>query len=332
MINERINLCTLFDSNYLSRGLTMYRSLEQTGSHFHLYVFAFDEKSFEVLHKLNLKNCTIISLKDFEDEALLKIKPTRSRAEYCWTCSSSTILYCLQQYNLGNCTYIDADLFFYNKPEILLNEMGDKSVLITEHRYTPRYDKTALSGKYCVQFVTFKNDTNGLKVLNWWRNACLDWCYARHEDGKFGDQKYLDDWMTRFEGVHELQHLGGGLALWNIQQYNVFYQNDVLMCREIKSGKLFEPVFYHFHYIKYFVNGTVELGRREIPADVKQLFYLPYLHQMETSKQIIKEMDPSFDPHGTGKAPEGLKSLLVKIWRTFNNVYHIYDLKKLLKN
>ena len=332
MINERINLCTLFDSNYLSRGVTMYQSLERTGCDFHLFVFAFDAKCFDVLQKLDFKNITVIPLHDFEDEELLKVKPTRSRAEYCWTCSSSTILYCLEQFNLSNCTYIDADLFFYNDPGILVDEMGDQSVMITEHRYTPKYDKTKLSGKYCVQFVTFKNDAKGLKVLKWWRNACIDWCYARHEEGKFGDQKYLDDWLTRFEGVHELQHPGGGLALWNIQQYHVFYQKDKLMCSEISTGKSFEPVFYHFHYIKYFTNGRVELGRREIAADVKELFYLPYLRQMEMAKAMINKADASFDPHGAGKAPGGFKSLLVKVWRKLNGVYHIYDLKNLLNN
>ena len=33
----------------------------------------------------------------------------------------------------------------------------------------------------------------GLKALKWWRDRCLEWCYARIEDGKFGDQFYIED-------------------------------------------------------------------------------------------------------------------------------------------
>ena len=79
------NFCTLFDSNYLTRGLALYYSLEKHCADFHLYIFAFDKKCYQVLKKINLSKATIISLTEFEDVELLKVKPSRSKAEYCLT-------------------------------------------------------------------------------------------------------------------------------------------------------------------------------------------------------------------------------------------------------
>ena len=216
-----INFCTLFDSRYISRGLALYESLRRHCENFHIYFFAFNDECYRILSKLALKGSTVISLCEFEDEQLLAAKATRSSMEYCWTCTPSIIRYTLDTYNLASCTYLDADLYFFGRPELLLDELRDNSVMITEHRYTPCYDKSKKSGKYCVQFMTFKNNGAAKKALNWWRDACNDWCYARHENGKFGDQKYLDDWLERFEQVHVLEHPGGGLAPWNIQQYYI---------------------------------------------------------------------------------------------------------------
>lgn len=246
-----MTFCTLFDSVYLSRGMAMYESLRENSDDFHLYIFAFDDLCDKFLRGKNLKYVTVISLCEFEDERLLSVKENRSAGEYCWTCTPSIILYVLNNYNVDHCTYIDADLFFFDSPQILIDELGDSSIMITEHRYTKRYDQTSTSGKYCVQFVFFKNDLYGRKALEWWRNACLDWCYARQEDGKFGDQKYLDDWCVRFEKVHELKHLGGGVAPWNMQQYSFFKENDRIYGVEKDTGKKFGIVFFHFHALLF---------------------------------------------------------------------------------
>lgn len=245
------NFCTLFDSNFLLYGLALYESLQKNCKNFHLYIFAFDDECYTTLVQLQLANVTVISLTEFEDPQLLAIKPSRTRGEYCWTCSSSTILYCLKRYNLSACTYLDADLYFYNDPSVLIDEMKDNDVLITEHRYTPRYNQSTTSGIYCVQFMTFKNTENGLKILNWWRNACIEWCYNRLEDGKFGDQKYLDDWTSRFSRVHVLEHLGGGVAPWNLQQYKLLPDYKLA---NIKTSKHFNLIFFHFHDIKIINN------------------------------------------------------------------------------
>lgn len=250
-----LNFCTLYNSGYAAKGLAMYWSLWRVCPEFMLYVFAFDDTLAEALKKMALPNMTVVKLKEFEDEDLLRVKPTRTAGEYCWTCSSSTIYYCLTHYNIDHCTYIDADLYFYSNPQVLIGEMGNDDVLITSHRYSEQYKSEEKAGKYCVQFMTFKNTERGMKVLAWWRNACLDWCYARFEDGKFGDQKYLDDWTERFEGVHELEHLGGGVAPWNMQQYTFRKQGDKYIGTETTTGKEFELVFFHYHACHCFRKG-----------------------------------------------------------------------------
>ena len=242
-----LNFCTLFDSVYLSRGLAMYNSLSQHCKDFHLYVFAFNDECYSILQSLQLKNVTIISLSEFEDEELLKVKPIRTRAEYCWTCSSSTILYVLDHYKVDHCSYLDSDLYFFSSPQVLLDEMGTNSVLITPHRYTKQYDQSKKTGIYCVQFVTFKNNEQGRTVLEWWRNACLEWCYARYENGRFGDQKYLDYWPYLFEGVFVSQNLGGGVAPWNMQQYQFEQENGMIKGIELNTNKKFPVIFFHFH-------------------------------------------------------------------------------------
>lgn len=296
----KLNFCTLFNSSYLSRGIAMYESLSKHCDDFHLYVYAFDDKCYDYLVSQKLTNLTVVSLKEFENTDLLRVKPSRSAAEYCWTCSASTIHHSINTYNLSNCTYIDADMLFYSNPKVLIDEMGDNSVLITAHRYTPSYDQSALSGRYCVQFVTIKNDERGMNVLNWWKDACIEWCYAKKEDGKFGDQKYLDEFTSRFEGVHELEHLGGGLAPWNIQQYEFKRENNKLIGIEISSNKKFDVVFFHYHRLKFYENNIVCLtaDAYDINKQIMDIFYFSYIRILNDVKKRINKIDNSFDSHG----------------------------------
>src|ERR1700759_1232567 len=104
-----LNFCTLFDSNYLSRGLELFESLKKTKTNFHLYVVAFDSECYDYLKKLNKTELTAISLADFEDEKLRQVKSNRTTAEYCWTCTPSIILYSIEKFQLPSCTYVDAD-------------------------------------------------------------------------------------------------------------------------------------------------------------------------------------------------------------------------------
>jgi len=280
-----LNFITLFDKNYLSRGLALYHSLVEQCDDFHLYILTMDLETEEYFKKENLDNKTIISLNQIESfyPELVEIKKKRSRAEYCWTLTPYSIQYAIKNYNLESCTYIDADIFFYSNPKVLLEEAGNNSIIITEHRYTPEYDQTKTSGKYCVQFVFFKNDANGTEALEWWRQRCKEWCYARFEDGKFGDQKYLDDWTTRFKGVCVSRHIGCGIAPWNLQQYNFNKKKEKIYVYDIKTKEEKELIFFHYHSLKKnMYSGKIiwHLGGYYISKSPKDILYIQYINQL----------------------------------------------------
>jgi hypothetical protein len=325
-----LNFCTLFDSNYFLRGVAMYHSLLRTCPNFHLYIFAFDDTACQVLKKLDLEKVTVISLQEFEDPQLLAVKPSRNVAEYCWTCTSSTILYCIEKYQLDSCTYLDSDLYFFHNPQVLIEEMGDNDVLITEHRYSHNTAESELTGKYCVQFITFKNTENGMRVLKWWRNACIEWCYARYEDGKFGDQKYLDDWTTRFTGVHVLQNISGGLAPWNIRQYTVFKENNTLFVADKKADITTPIIFYHFHYVKFYKLNVLDLGVYKYSKSVLELIYQPYIQAVENLYQSLKKKNITV-PYKIKKGSFHFLRMFLLVLRRKSKGQEVYFMYQLVK-
>lgn len=280
----------------------MCESLARHCKDFQLFIFAFDQVCYDALQRLNLRNVTVIRLSQFEDKELLSVKPKRSRAEYCWTCTPSVILYVLEKYNVDMCTYLDADIYFFASPKSLLKEINDKAILITEHRFTPAHDRTETSGKYNVQFLSFRNNTEGVAALKWWRKKCIASCELKPEEKKCGDQKYLDDWLTRFEKVHVLEHLGGGVAPWNVQQYQITQANSKIYGKEHTSGKVFELIFYHFHGLKMTKTGGLQLSGSEyrIEREVVEHIYAPYVFHLEKVKTKMLSIDFQFDPHGLG--------------------------------
>ena len=280
----KLNFCILFDSNFLTLGYTMYTSLQKCCKNFHLYIFAFDDLAYEVLKQLNLPNVTVIALHEFEDEELLRVKPARTKGEYCWTCTGSTIKYCIEKFQLDHCTYLDADLYFFGDPETIVRELYDagKDVLITGHNYTKKHERISkITGIYCVQFMVFKNTVEGMTVLNWWRNACIDWCYNRIEDGKFGDQKYLDDWPSKFSCVHVCTLPGAGIAPWNAADYDVVgqpSQGHPIQLVNRKKKVACELIFFHFHKFRLFENKVIWILGYRLPKKFMSHVYTPYTH------------------------------------------------------
>jgi len=317
---EIFNACTLFDSGFLAKGLALIASLKRQKRPFRLHVFAMDDFCADYLEKMKDPDLLVIRKKDFEDSKLLHVKARRTRAEYYWTCTSSVLLYCLKKLGLALCTYLDADLYFYDAAQKLEARMGDASIGITPHSYAIEYDQSRAHGIYCVQYVSIRNNEIGLAVLQWWHEKCLDWCFARTESGKFGDQKYLDDWPERFQGVKVLDGPGVGLAPWNCKNYSLIHETGgKWLVRDISDETEGPLIFYHFHEMRFYTKNQIKrvAGGYDINKDVMKDIYQPYIRELlDIAKEITREY-PHANPLGISP-PQQFKKVAAKTYSLLN--------------
>lgn len=274
------HFCTLFDRNYLPLGMALHSSLMAHAEPFHLWILCMDEVVEAQLKQLALANVTLMPLKTVETPGLLAVKAQRSRGEYCWTLTPFIFQMVFDRSKTAQrVTYLDADLFFFNNPAILLNELehANKHVLITKHGYAPKYDQSLKSGHFCVQFVTFDRSAKASKVMQKWQSQCLEWCFNRHEVGRFGDQKYLDTWPNEFQDtVHIFQHPERTLAPWNIRFYSE------------KNGSNISPIFYHFHGFRILSPRLIRLYSKYRIGKQGHLLYETYSQNLRNHlRQLI---------------------------------------------
>lgn len=293
------HFCTYFDRNFFVKGLTLYRSLvEHVVSPFTLWVLCLDDLTYEALVKLAPKGVRPISMSEFEfgDSVLLQAKSNRSRVEYFFTCTPSLPLWVLNHNPEADLvSYLDADLFFFSSPAPIFKELNGGSVLIIEHRFADDQRHLEKHGKYNVGLVSFRNDASGQECLEWWRDRCLEWCYDRVEDGRFADQKYLDDWPQRFRNVVVLRHKGANVAPWNVFQYRLSTQNDRVLVDEQ------ELIFYHFHRLKRFNRwfcdpGLLHFRSSPLSGELRNLIYRPYLRALNATWKWVRNIAPEVGP------------------------------------
>lgn len=274
---------TLFDSAFLPQGLALHASMSRHAGAFTLWVLCLDDAVKETLDSLGKPSIRTVKLSDIETPDLLTVKLGRSRAEYCWTLTPFTPKIVFDRDpEAKRATYLDADMFFLKSPSPIFDEFqaSGKAVQITDHAYDAEYDWSAASGQYCVQFMTFVRGESEA-VRQWWQDRCIEWCFDRLEDGKFGDQKYLDDWPTRFpKSVHVLSQIDVLLAPWNAKRFPYS-----------------RAIAWHFHGFRVLDNNRVLLRRGySVPDIVDKMIYTPYMHEI---KNILGSLGKPVVPTAT---------------------------------
>jgi hypothetical protein len=264
---------TGFDINFAPQGISLWLSMERNIKNYTLWIICFDTDLHQLLKKENLVNVRLLKMEDLETEELIEVKKNRSKVEYYWTLSPFIADFVFDRdKTLNILTYIDADLWFKEDPKNIIDDFinSNQAILLTDHAYEYINDNSHKYGKYCVQFIVYDR-SKSINIRKWWQKKCIEWCYARVENGKFGDQKYLEELPRLFgDQVHILKNKELILGPWNVFRF--------------PHGNL---IAYHFHGLRLIDGSKVRIGEYPIPVNVIENIYYPYLIDFKNAINII---------------------------------------------
>jgi hypothetical protein len=284
--------CTYFDHNYLSRATLMIESLRRYDQS-RIYVLALSDVCETVLRDLALPNVEVIPLAKLEAAypELGPLKQSRSTIEYYFTLSPFLPHYLFAQTDAERITYIDGDIYFFSSPRPVIDTFGDAAVAVTPHRFSFEYRNHLIYGRFNVAWITYRRCEEGLDCVNSYKAECTAWCYDRVEDGKFGDQKYLDAWPERYPTLKIIEHKGFNLAIWNVHNYMIRVRNKIVV---IDDDPL---VFYHFASTQLLTDGTVKVPVSPRPGRSKAVFVenvvTPYERRLEDERRKLEQRFPA---------------------------------------
>ena len=313
--------CTYFDFNYIQRGLALYGSLKRHCPDFRLWVLCMDRSSLDTLRRLNLPHVHPIALAELEAEnkELLSVKTNRSKIEYYFTCTPALPLFILNNWpQVDTITYLDADLFFFADPTPIYREFTGHSIAIIPHRFPPNFRSRERHGIYNVGYLSFKRNQHASTCLHWWQDKCIEWCYDRVENNRYADQKYLDDWPTRFQSVVEIRHKGANLAPWNISNYAISKNRCGV---QVDDDPL---IFFHFHgfhqIAAWLYDPNLAFYKVKSSQTIKRGIVEPYIHAlMEATRLVAPKGIKSSIPSGI-RGRFGRVSWPQRIWKTLEDL------------
>jgi len=261
---------TAFDVGFWIKGLTVIRSFQNLKSaQDSMLVLCLDAetKRFFTQHYSHLAEFAMHS--DVLPLEVQALKEKRNPTEYACTIKSFLLLFGTEKIQPGEWAFwVDADGEFYSDPSLIYQEVK-KSVFLSKHRFSEEFAMAERSvGSFNGGLIGFRNDEVGRGALHWWADQCFADCPVTVSEGKYLDQKYLDQIPLLFP-AHLDENTGVNAAPWNVTGNTL-----VKMSGEQIGLNEFPLVFFHYQGLKIIGKNIIDYygGYWCVPAAFKTIY------------------------------------------------------------
>jgi hypothetical protein len=131
----------------------------------------------------------------------------------------------IHHFGLQKLAYLDPDIFVYSPLAPVFEALEEADAVLTPHLTAPVNDgkspgeqEMLYNGTYNLGFFAIRASNEGIRILDWWEERCLELGFSEGRSGLFVDQKWMNLAPGLFEKVAILRHPGCNMAYWNLQE------------------------------------------------------------------------------------------------------------------
>ncbi len=252
-------IVTIASNNYFAQVKVLMKSMEISNPEWDRYFILVDEKNDDIWNENN--NFEKLSFKDVGIEDIQKMSFYYDVVELNTAVKPFAIDYLFNTLDYDQVIYLDPDIYVYKKLDKIEEEFSKgMSIILTPHfidelnddGFLPDEQSVLATGIFNLGFIAFQKSETSMKAIDWWMKKCRKKCVSEIEEGVYVDQKWINYFPSRYEGVYILKDYGYNVAYWNIWERHIEKKSD----GEFYVNN-YPLVFFHYSGINWNSDGNL---------------------------------------------------------------------------
>lgn len=261
-----MNKCifTIVAKNYIGLALILEKSIKRHYSDFQFYIIVADEVDQCDSDFVLPENCLIgRDFLNFSDQVWEEMSFKYNLTEFCTSIKPACFLQFFLKYE--KVVYLDPDILFFHSAEVIFNLLDTHKAVVTPHILYPcNQNATDTAERNWLQcgifnfgFLALNASDSVMKVVEWWGQRLLNFCFIDSYDATYTDQKWGDFFPSFFE-FNELlvwRNTGANLAPWNFFERQIVLRDGVPFVRfrnrSNVSSEMNRLLFVHYSAYEY---------------------------------------------------------------------------------
>ena len=280
---------TICSNNYLAKAKVVADTFSQNHPEYNFYIFLVDKLiSIEIYKQISAY--TLVEAESVIND-LKELSEKYNIIELSTAIKPGCAKYLFEDKGAEVVVYLDPDLKIFNRFDEVEDALLEHNFVLTPHFCSPIDDNNYPSdvdfiafGIYNLGFIALKASQETAKLLDWWHERLMKYCFIRPDKGMFTDQLWMNYAPIYFDGAFVLKDLGYNMANWNLYERHLLHSASGYLVNDEVKLKFFHFSHYDFNKPNMISKSQTRYSLDERP-DLTDL-YEGYQMDLERNNQF----------------------------------------------